>query len=152
MNCWRSTHRAFEMKQLCGLTIVMLTFAILLANSGCAFLQLKREEQKPEYAFCHANSECKAPQVCNKEIGYWRPPSAPADAGVCIEAATAECPNGFERSGGYNPQRGWNTSFCVAGPTYCHSDQDCKPPDKCDKHTQTFIPSSLGQGAGVCME
>jgi hypothetical protein len=136
------------MKQLRGLIVVTITSAILLASSSCSLRQHK--EEKPEYVFCHANSECEPPQVCNKEIGYWRPPYAPADAGVCIEAAVASCPNGYELSGGYNPRTGWNTSFCASGPIYCHSDQECKP-DKCDKHTDTFIPSSAGQGAGVCM-
>jgi hypothetical protein len=132
-----------------GHIIVAMTSAILLASSSCSLWQHK--EEKPEYVFCHANSECALPQICNKDIGYWRPPYTPADAGVCIEAASATCPNGSVLSGGYDPQRGWNTSFCVDGPTYCHSDQECKPPDKCDKHTETFIPTSAGQGAGVCM-
>jgi hypothetical protein len=136
----------FAMKQLCGL---MMTCAILLASSSCSLWQHK--EEKPEYVLCHANSECEPPQICNKDIGYWRPPYAPADAGVCIEAAVATCPNGSVLTRGYDPHRGWNTSFCVEGPTYCHSDQECKPPDKCDKHTETFIPISAGPGAGVCM-
>ena len=54
------------MKQLCGL---MMTCAILLANSSCSLWQHK-EQEKPEYVFCHANSECEAPQICNKDIGY----------------------------------------------------------------------------------
>jgi hypothetical protein len=137
------------MKQLCGLMIVTMTCAILLASSSCSLWQHK--EEKPEYVLCHANSECEPLQICNKDIGYWRPPYAPADAGVCIEAAVATCPNGSVLTRGYDPHRGWNTSFCVEGPTYCHSDQECKPPDKCDKHTETFIPTSAGPGAGVCM-
>lgn len=139
----------FTMKQLRGHMIVAMTSAILLASSSCSLWQQK--EEKPEYVFCHANSECEAPQICNKDIGYWRPPYAPADAGVCIEAAVATCPNGSVATRGYDTHRGWNTSFCVEGPTYCHSDQECTPPDKCDKHTETFIPTSAGQGAGVCM-
>ena len=140
--------RSYEgpMSQLRGLTIITMTSAILLASSGCSLRQ-----QKPEYVFCHANSECKAPQVCNKELGYWRPPNTPADAGVCIEAAVATCPKGYDLSAGFNPRTGWNTSFCIAGPEFCHSDQECTPPYKCDKHTDSFIPSSAGPGAGVCM-
>jgi len=136
------------MKQLRGLLIVTMTSAILFAGSSCA---LQKKPEKPEYAFCHSNSECEPPKVCNKEIGYWRPPYAPADAGVCIEAAVSTCPTGYQLSGGYNPRTGWNTSFCAEGPTYCHFDQECKPPEKCDKHTDTFIPNSAGPGAGVCM-
>lgn len=136
------------MKRLCGLVIVAMTFAVLLAAASCSLSQPKKE--KPEYLFCHANSECQAPEVCNKELGYWRPPYAPADAGVCIEPAVATCPQGFQMSGGYNPRRGWNTSFCVAGPTYCHSDSECERPYKCDMHTDTFIPASAGRGAGIC--
>ena len=137
------------MKPLYGLMTLTMISAILFASSSCSLRQPK--EEKSEYVFCHADSECENSRVCNKEIGYWRPPYTPADAGVCIEPAVASCPDGYALSGGYNPNTGWNTSFCAAGPSYCHSDQDCKPPDKCDKHTETFIPNSAGQGAGVCM-
>jgi hypothetical protein len=140
--------RGFTMKQLCGLVIVAMTSAILVAGSSC-WLPARKEE-KPEYTFCHANSECEAPKVCNKEIGYWRPPYVPPDAGVCIEPAVATCPEGYQLSGGYNPRTGWNTSFCATGPTYCHSDQECVSPFKCDKHTDTVIPLSAGKGAGIC--
>ena len=140
------------MRQHCSFKIVAeiiaATCAMVLATSGCA---LKQPDQKLQYAFCHSNSECVAPRVCNKDVGYWRPPETPADAGVCIAVATASCPPGYVMTGGYNPHRGWNTSFCVAGPTYCHSDQECVPPDKCDKHTETFIPKSAGPDAGVCL-
>jgi hypothetical protein len=131
-------------------TILAIASAIVFACSSCSLWQ-KPKPEKPEYVFCHANSECQPPQVCNKEIGYWRPPYAPADAGVCIEAAIASCPDGYQLTGGYNPRHGWNTSFCVAGPKYCHSDEECAPPEKCDKHTETYIPSNAGPGAGVCM-
>lgn len=136
------------MKQLRGHIMVAMTLAILLAGSSCS---LQQKKEKPEYVFCHANSECDPTLVCNKQVGYWRPPFAPADAGVCIQPAIATCPKGSVLSGGYDPHRGWNTSFCVEGPTYCHSDQDCQIPFKCDKHTDTFIPNSAGPGAGVCM-
>jgi hypothetical protein len=72
------------MKQLCGLMIVTLTSAILLASSSCSLRQHK--EEKPEYVFCHANSECEPPQVCNKELGYWRPPYTPA--GWCMHRSS----------------------------------------------------------------
>jgi hypothetical protein len=134
------------MKQLRDLTIVTMTAAILLASWSCSL-----QQKKLEYVFCHANSDCEPPQVCNKEIGYWRPPYTSADAGVYIEAAVATCPDGYQLGGGFNPRTGWNTSFCVAGPVYCHDDQDCKLPYTCDKHTGTFIPSSAGPDAGECM-
>ena len=135
--------------KLFGFAITILIFAILLASSSCS-LQPPKEE-KTQQAFCHADSECVPPLVCNKELGYWRPVSAPADTGVCIKAAIASCPKGYVLSGGLNPNTGTNTSFCASGPTYCHSDQDCTPPYKCDRHTETFIPLSAGAGAGVCM-
>jgi len=130
--------------------IVTIAFAIAPACASCSLWQ-KPKPEEPEYVFCHANSECDPPQVCNKELGYWRPPSAPADAGVCIETQVASCPDGYDLTAGYNPREAWNTSFCVAGPRYCHSDAECKPPEKCDKHTETFIPLNAGPGAGVCM-
>ena len=139
------------MKRLCGVMMVVMVSAILLAGSSCSVQPPKEEKSKPESAFCHTDSECEPTRVCNKELGWWRPVSAPADAGVCIEPAVGSCPAGYVLSGGLNPNTGTNTSFCAAGPTICHSNQDCRPPDKCDKHTETFIPLSAGAGAGVCM-
>jgi hypothetical protein len=148
---WRGRgHSGIEMKQLCGFAIATMICAALCASSGCS-IQPPKEEKPPQQLFCHADSECVAPLVCNKELGWWRPVEAPADAGVCIEAISTSCPKGFVLSGGLNPNTGTNTSFCASGPTYCHSDQDCRPPYKCDQHTETFIPHSAGAGAGVCM-
>jgi hypothetical protein len=137
------------MKHLFGFAIAIAICAMLLASSSCSVQPPK--EEKPEQAFCHSDSECEPPRVCNKELGHWRPVNAPADAGVCIEAAVASCPKGYVLSGGLDPRTGTNTSFCAAGPSYCHSDQDCQLPFRCDKHTETFIPGSAGAGAGVCM-
>lgn len=138
------------MKRLCVLVMVTTASAILLASSGCS-LQPPPQEEKPKDLFCHSDSECDPKLVCNKDLGWWRPGSAPPDAGVCIEPAIATCPKGSVLSAGLNHDTGTYVSFCAAGPTYCHTNQDCKPPDKCDKHTETFIPLSAGPDAGVCM-
>jgi len=138
------------MKRLCDVMMAVMVSAILLASSSCS-VQLPTKQEKVEPGFCHADSDCESQHVCNKDLGWWRPVSTPADAGVCIEPVIATCPKGSALSAGLNPDTQSYVSFCAAGPTFCHSNQDCQPPDKCDKHTDTFIPLSAGPDAGVCM-
>jgi len=128
--------------------VVAISFAMAIANSGCS---TQPQESKYGHLFCHGNGECGSGNICSKDIAYWRPPDTPADAGICVEATVAGCPQGYDLSGGRDPLTGYNKSFCIAGPIYCHTDTECPEHQRCDKHTETFIPKSVGEGAGVCM-
>jgi hypothetical protein len=139
------------MNRLWDAMVVTMLSAILLASPSCSVQPPPKAEEKVESGFCHADSECDPKHVCNKDLGWWRPVATPADAGVCIEPVIATCPKGSVLSAGTNRDTQTTTSFCAAGPTICHRNEDCNPPDKCDKHTVTFIPLSAGPGAGVCM-